>query len=208
MPATTRVLGPAIIPKRRWLPDDVPWGGIAIFTGICVAVIGLAIGGYYATTAIGDAIASARPAAGNGSATTNSTPASATGGPGSPTGPTTPASSASSPLQAIKSAADSAANAAKSVAQFPASVLPDSHTSCMAERDKLVADLRQAAAGLQDPARQQQATQQCAEIIVKLQDLAIRWYLLPPMTTTKARNSISGSSPKLTVRGAANVPSP
>jgi hypothetical protein len=174
VPATTRVLGPAIVPKRRWLPEDVPWAGIAIFIGICVAVIGLAIGGYYASTAIGDAIASARPAAGKGSATTNATPASATSA--------TPAAAVAAPLQALKSAADSAANAARNVAQLPASVLPDTHASCLAERDKLTAELRQVAAGLQDPARQKQVTQQCAEIIIKLQDLAIRWHLLPPMT--------------------------
>jgi hypothetical protein len=183
MPATTRVLGPAIAPKRKWLPDDMPWGGIAIFTGICVVVVALAIGGWYASTAIGDAIASARPAVGKGATTTNSTPtASAAAGASSPAGSATPAAAVAAPLQALKSAADSAANAAKSVAQLPASVLPDSHASCMAQRDKLAAELRQAATGLQDAARQKQATQECGEIIVKLQDLAIRWHLLPPMT--------------------------
>ncbi len=189
MPATTRVLGPAIAPKRKWLPDDMPWGGIAIFTGICVVVVALAIGGWYASTAIGDAIASAGPAAGKGATTTSSTPAaSATAGASSPANSTSPAAAVAAPLQALKSAADTAANAAKSVAQLPASVLPDSHASCMAQRDKLAAEFRQAAAGLQDPARQKQATQQCAEIIVKLQDLAIRWHLLPPMTDGERQN--------------------
>ena len=58
-PATTRVLGPAIAPQRRRLPEDMPWGLLAAGAGLCIVVSAIVIGGWFAAAALGTAASEA-----------------------------------------------------------------------------------------------------------------------------------------------------
>jgi hypothetical protein len=170
-PPPTRTLDPKVYPRMQWLPDDVPWGVIATIAGVVVLGIGLYIGARYAFDAVQQAMPARQKGSDGAGATAN----------GQPTMPVTPPAGSA---QAVVDAADKFVETISSGVKTP-KLFGDTHASCLDERDKLAADVEQLGRQLQQNAGTSDLTVRAAELVLKIDDLAIRWHALPPMTSAE-----------------------
>jgi hypothetical protein len=131
----------------------MPWGGIAIVAAICACLVIVVIGGRYAYHAISDVWSARRPV-----------------------GAAAPESSGNSALPNPLEIVDRIASA------VPVRVFADTHASCAAERERILSDARQLRDDLHAGIASQEATRRLIDLRMRIEDLAIRWYLLAPPT--------------------------
>lgn len=89
-------------------------------------------------------------------------------------------------------------------AQLPIKVSGDTHLTCLAERDRIKEELTALRELVRQGNANDEALRKCAALVLKIDDLSIRWHLLPPMTEaerqvfnerflTEAREDLAGN---------------
>jgi len=167
----SRVLEPVVYPHR-----DIPWVMIAAGTALCLVLGLILFGGWQAYRAIDAAIA-------NSSSEQGELASSAASDLGAGAVADTADQVASDAAAAVAGAGkviDRVASAVTDSIEVP-KILPDSHDRCADERERLQADyvkIREEFAG----GKQIDTAKKLLDLQLRTEDLAIRWYLLPPMT--------------------------
>ena len=171
------MLDPVVYPHR-----DIPWTLIAIGTGLCLVLGLILFGGWQAYKAI-DAVASAsfEPIE------------SATAATGAATGAATDvadqvAADATAAVQGAGKAIDRLASAVSNSIEVPKievpKILGDSHERLADERDQLQAEYARIR-NEYTSGNLSEIEKKFLDLDLKIGDLAIRWYLLPPLSTSE-----------------------
>jgi len=167
----TRVLEPVVYPHR-----DIPWALIAIGTGLCLVLGLIFFGGWQAYQTIAAVVANSSSEQSEPATTAAS--AAATGAAADVADRV--AADATAAMQGAGKVIDRVASAVTDSIEVP-KILPDSHDRCADERERLQAEYLR----IRDEfaARQKGDTaKKLLDLQLRTEDLAIRWYLLPPMT--------------------------
>ena len=160
-PPSARLLNPTIYPRRSWIPQ----GGALVATVAGVLIVLLLILGIGGKVAY-DSIMASLPIREDGAKSNSASTNNESGG------------------NTATNFVDRLAEAASALS--PSNLLPDTHASCAAEREKLEEEARLLAERFREQgAATEESGKELIELMLRMEDLALRWHKLGSMTESE-----------------------
>lgn len=160
-PPAARVLTPTIYPYRSWIPQGGALAAIVVGV-LIVLILVLGIGGKIAY----DSVMASLPITKDGAKSNGSGSKSVSRG--------------DSGTNLVGRLAEAAS------ALSPSNLLPDTHASCTAEREKLDEEARLLADRFREQGTpSEESGKELIDLMLRMEDLALRWHKLGPMTESE-----------------------